>query len=146
MASGVAVQNEIVMAFQKLVKERKFRGAMFKINDKMTHVQLEKTYGPASGNAKAQWNEFIHDLPESDCRYAAYDFSYDHQGTQKNKVIFMLWTGEGSKVRSKMIYASSQEAVVRALEGVQRQLQCTDEDEISYDVIAKQLIAHTAGY
>jgi cofilin len=146
MASGVAVSSEIVSAFQKLVKQRKFRGATFTINNTMTEVQLEKTYAQATGDAKSAWDEFARDLPNSDCRFAAYDFAFEHQGAQKTKVIFVLWTGEGAKTRSKMIYASSQEAVVRALEGVQRQLQCTDENEISYEVIAKQLAVNTAGY
>jgi cofilin len=146
MASGVAVDPKVVSTFQGMVKERKFRGAIFKINDAMTEVSVDKTFPKATSDAKADWNEFKKALPDAECRYAAYDFIYQHQGATKTKVLFVLWSSEYAKVRSKMIYASSQEGVVNKLEGVQRQMQCTDVDELDYEVISKQLAAHTAGY
>jgi cofilin len=147
MSSGVAVDPKIVTAFQVLVKERKYRAAVFKINEDMTAVQLEKTFATEeNGGAKADWTAFTKTLPDNDCRYAAYDFKYEHQGALKTKIIFLLWSPEYSKVRSKMIYASSQEGVVQKLEGIQRQLQFTDRDDLVYESISKQLSAHTAGY
>lgn len=146
MSSGVAVDPKVVSTFQSLVKERMYRGATFKINDAMTEISVDKTFAPASSDAKSDWNDFKKAFPESECRYGCYDFSYMHQGATKTKVLFVLWSSETSKVRSKMIYAASQEGVVNKLEGVQRQIQCVDEDEIEYDVIAKQLSAGTASY
>lgn len=146
MASGVAVDPKCVSVFKEMVKDRKFRGAIFKINDTMTEVSVDKTYPIGTGDHKADWNDFKKSLPENECRYGAYDFTYMHQGAAKTKILFVLWSSEYSKVRSKMIYASSQEGVVNKLEGVQRQMQCTDADELEYDVISKQLCAHTAGY
>jgi cofilin len=147
MSSGVAVDPKIVTAFQGLVKERKFRAAVFKINDEMTAVQLDKTLPTEeTGQSKADWTAFTKGLPDNDCRYAAYDFKYEHQGALKTKIIFLLWSPEYSKVRSKMIYASSQEGVVQKLEGIQRQLQVTDRDDLEYESISKQLAAMTAGY
>lgn len=146
MASGVAVDPKVVSTFQSLVKERMYRGATFKINDAMTEVSVDKTFAPAGSDPKSDWNEFKKALPENDCRYGAYDFTYMHQGAQKTKILFVLWSSETSKVRSKMIYASSQEGVVNKLEGVQRQIQCVDEEELEYEVISKQLSAGTASY
>lgn len=146
MASGVMVDAKCVEAISSLVKSRTYRSAVFKITDDMTKVQLEKTYAPGAGSPKEDWDAFKKDLPESDCRYIVYDFAYEHQGATKQRVLFLLWSPEYSKVRSKMIYASSQEGVVTKLEGVQRQLQCTDAEEVQYEAIAKQLAAHTAGY
>lgn len=146
MASGVAVNDNVVSAFQDLVKQRKYRAVVFKINDSMTEVQLEKTYPPSRNDPKSDWTEFAAKFPQDECRYAAYDFSYEHQGSPKTRIIFLLYTPETSKVRQKMIYASTQEGVVKKLEGVQRQLQCTDPEEIEYESIAKLLSAHTAGY
>lgn len=112
----------------------------------MTEVQVDRTYGPGQGSPVSEWDQFRKTLPETDCRYIVYDFEFEHQGAKKTRLFFLLWSPEESKVRSKMIYASSQEGVVNKLEGVQRQLQCTDMDELHYDVIVKQLAAHTAGY
>lgn len=146
MASGVAVDPKVVSTFQSLVKERTYRGATFKINDTMTEVSVDKTFAPAGSDPKADWNEFKKAFPENDCRYGAYDFTYMHQGASKTKILFVLWSSETSKVRAKMIYASSQEGVVNKLEGVQRQIQCVDEEELEYEVISKQLSAGTASY
>lgn len=146
MASGVQVDSKCVDAIQALVKGRKFRGAIFRISDDMSLVELEKTYDPSDASPKADWDSFTKDLPEKDCRYIVYDFSYAHQGATKQRVLFVLWSPEYSKVKSKMIYASSQEGVVNKIEGIQRQLQCTDAEDLEYDVVAKQLSAHTAGY
>lgn len=146
MASGVAVDNQCIETFKSLVKDRKYRCTVFKINDDMTEVQVENTYPPVDGSPKDGWDQFKKTLPETDCRYVAYDFTYEHQGANKQRVLFVLWSPEGSKIKSKMIYAASQEGVVNKLEGIQRQLQCNDPDEIEYDVIVKQLAAHTASY
>lgn len=146
MASGVQVEAKCVEAIQGLLKSRTYRSAVFKINDDMTQVQLEKTYAPGTSSPKEDWDAFKKELPESDCRYVVYDFAYEHQGAPKQRVLFVLWSPEYSKVRSKMIYASSQEGVVSKFEGLQRQLQCTDADELEYETIVKQLAAHTAGY
>lgn len=146
MASGVAVDPKCIETFTNLVRNRAHRAAVFKINDDMTQVALENTFPPGTSDPKADWDAFKKTLPESDCRYVCYDFSFEHQGVTKTRVLFLLWSPEYSKVRSKMIYASSQEGVVNKLEGVQRQLQCMDSDDIEYDAIATQLAAHTAGY
>lgn len=146
MASGVAVNDKCISAVKGLVKERKYRGTVFKINDDMTEVQLDKTLSPGGKFPESDWKEVETYLPKEDCRYIVYDFTFEHQGTVKNRVLFILWSPEGSKVRSKMIYAASQEGFVNKLEGVQRQLQITDEDDLGYNDISKQLCAFTAGY
>lgn len=98
MASGVAVDPKVVSTFQGIVKERKYRAAVFKINDDMTEVNVDSTFEKGSGDPKSDWNAFKKSLPESDCRYATYDFSYEHQGTIKTKILFLLWSSEYSKV------------------------------------------------
>lgn len=146
MASGVAVDTACVDAVQGLVKQRKFRGVTLKITPDLTAVKLEKTYEAEEGKPKDAWNKFIKDLPEDDCRFGIYDFPYEHQGSTKTRVLFLLWSPEYSKVKSKMIYASSQEGVTTKVAGIQRQIQATDPEEISYEAISKQLVQHTAGY
>lgn len=148
MASGVAVNSKVMSTFKDLVKDRKHRCAVFKINDAMTEIAVEKTFDPSADGSDPikEWNSFKKTLPDSDCRYVAYDFLYEHQGAMKNRVLFALWSPPTAKIKSKMIYASSQEGVVNKLEGVQRQMQCMDDDDIKYESIAKLLKQHTAGY
>ena len=145
MASGVAVDNACIDAVQGLVKQRKYTGVTLRITPDLSAVKLENTFNQSS-SPKDDWTKFTKDLPDDDCRFAIYDFPYEHQGSMKTRVVFLLWSPEYSKVKSKMIYASSQEGVTSKVDGIQRQIQATDRDEISYDAISKQLVQHTAGY
>mmetsp|Transcript_12027 Transcript_12027/g.32400 ORF Transcript_12027/g.32400 Transcript_12027/m.32400 type:complete len:149 (-) Transcript_12027:386-832(-) len=148
MSSGVAVNPECIEAFNSL-KKRDCRGVILKINDGMTEIGVEKTL-PATTETKKSpkedWIAAMAELPENDCRFLIYDFEYEHQGLPKSKLIFMKWAPEASKIKSKMIYASSQEGCLTQMEGVGRQLQCTDEDEAMYETVTKTLAATQAGY
>mmetsp|Transcript_13610 Transcript_13610/g.29474 ORF Transcript_13610/g.29474 Transcript_13610/m.29474 type:complete len:148 (-) Transcript_13610:704-1147(-) len=147
MSSGVAVNPECIEAFNEL-KKREVRGIVLKINDEMTEIGVEKKLTASSDAAKAKemWGDAIKELPESDCRFVVYDFEYEHQGLPKSKLIFVKWAPEAAKIKAKMIYASSQEGCLTQMEGVGRQLQCTDEDEAMYETIVKTLAATQAGY
>lgn len=57
----------------------------------------------------------------------------------KSKICLILWSPEYSRVRSKMIYAASQEAVASKMADVQRQLQATELEELEYGVIKNQV-------
>lgn len=146
MASGVAVNKKCIDTLNSIIKGRKYRAVVLKINDDMTEVQVDNTHDPSDGSPLQEWDAFRKTLPGSDCRFVVYDFTFEHQGAMKNRLFFLLWSPEASKVRSKMIYASSQEGVVNKLDGIQRQLQCTDAEELAYPEIVKQLAAHTVGY
>lgn len=38
-----------------------------------------------------EYDEFIEDLPENDCRFAVYDFQYNKGEGDRNKVCFYFW-------------------------------------------------------
>ncbi|KAI1007612.1 hypothetical protein K3495_g616 [Podosphaera aphanis] len=70
-------------------------------------------------------------------RFAVYDFQYNLQsgdGT-RNKIVFLAWSPDDAKIQSKMIYASSKEALKRSLTGVATELQLNDVDDIEYQTI-----------
>jgi hypothetical protein len=57
-------------------------------------------------------------LPEAECRYGVYDFSYvGKEGVEKNKLFFVSWVPDVAKVKAKMLYASSKERFRRELDG-----------------------------
>lgn len=146
MASGVAVNTKCIDVFNKIVTQRQHRCAVFKVNKEMTEILLEKTFNPGTSDVVKEWEEVTKTLPKDDSRYITCDFTYEHQGAQKQRLLFILWSPETSPVRSKMVYAASQEGFSNQLKGVQRSLQCMDEEDMEYGVIAKQLAQHTAGY
>merc|ERR1719189_1717692 len=77
------------------------------------------------------WREsFIEKVKESgSCRYGAIDWN--------NKLLFVSWVPDTSKPKDKMVYASIKEAFIQSLVGIQAKIQCTDDSELSVDMIAE---------
>jgi cofilin len=89
-----------------------------------------------ASHAQATYAEFTKLLPEAECRYAVYDFSYvGKEGVEKNKLFFISWVPDVAKVKAKMLYASSKERFRRDLDGVQLEIQATDASEIEESVL-----------
>lgn len=145
MSSGVPVDNKVLSTFKEIMG-RKFRAAIFKINGDLTLIEVEDTAPIAAGAPKGNWEAMCKKLPETDCRYLAYDFEYEHQGAKKNRIIFVLWSPDSAPTKSKLVYAASREGIVSQLQGVQRAIEANDDDEIDYNAISKKLAQHTAGY
>ncbi|KAE8664027.1 Actin-depolymerizing factor 1 [Hibiscus syriacus] len=100
--------------------------------------------GPRRMQAKIlgiKGEEFTASLPADKCRYAIFDFDFTtDENCQKSKIFFIAWEPDTSRVRSKMVYASSKDRFKRELDGIQVELQATDPSEMSFDLLkAEQL-------
>ncbi|KAL0347287.1 UNVERIFIED_CONTAM: Actin-depolymerizing factor 1 [Sesamum calycinum] len=62
-------------------------------------------------------------------------FKIEEKQKQKSRIFFIAWSPDTSRVRSKMIYASSKDRFKRELDGIQVELQATDPTEMGLDVI-----------
>ncbi|KAL0461120.1 UNVERIFIED_CONTAM: Actin-depolymerizing factor [Sesamum latifolium] len=117
--------------FMELKKKKTHRYVIFKIDDKKNEVVVEKTGGPAEN-----YDDFAESLPEDDCRYAVYDFDFvTSENCQKSKIFFIAWSPAISRIRAKMLYATSKDSVKRALDGVHYEIQATDPTEMDLEVI-----------
>ncbi|KAJ6815254.1 actin-depolymerizing factor 7-like isoform X1 [Iris pallida] len=129
--SGMAVNDGCKLKFLELKAKRTHRFIIYKIDEKLKEVVVEKLGEPALG-----YEDFTASLPENECRYAIYDFDFvTEENCQKSKIFFIAWTPDTSRVRSKMLYASSKERFKRELDGIQVELQATDPTEMGIDVI-----------
>ncbi|KAF5733813.1 actin-depolymerizing factor 2-like [Tripterygium wilfordii] len=108
------------------------------IEEKQKQVVVEKLGEPTDS-----YEDFTSSLPADECRYAVYDFDYvTEENCQKSRIILIAWycllfhrSPDTSKVRNKMIYASSKDRFKRELDGIQVELQATDPTEMGLDVI-----------
>ena len=51
----------------------------------MDEIKVEET-------GDADYETFLGKLPESECRWAIYDFEFEKEdGSQRNKIIFLSW-------------------------------------------------------
>ncbi|KAF1867140.1 hypothetical protein Lal_00049568 [Lupinus albus] len=129
-ASGMAVHDDCKLRFLELKTKRAHRFIIFKIEEKQKQVIVEKLGEPAQS-----YEDFTASLPADECRYAVYDFEFLTEGNvPKSRIFFIAWSPDTSRVRSKMIYASSKDRFKRELDGIQIELQATDPTEMGLDV------------
>ncbi|CAN6314678.1 unnamed protein product, partial [Urochloa humidicola] len=129
--SGVAVNDECMLKFGELQSKRLHRFIIYKMDDKFKEIVVDQV-----GDRETSYEDFTNSLPENDCRYAIYDFDFvTAEDVQKSRIFYILWSPSTAKVKSKMLYASSNQKFKSGLNGIQVELQATDASEISLDEI-----------
>nr|XP_054953130.1 cofilin-1-like [Pan paniscus] len=69
-------------------------------------------------------------LPDKNCRYALYDTIYETKESKKEDLVFIFWATEWAPLTSKMIYASSKNAIKKKLTGIKQELQANCYEEV----------------
>ena len=125
-SSGVAVDDMCKNVFEEIKKSKKHRYVVFFIKDEKS-ISVE-----AVGDRDASYDDFLTDLMkggESECRYGLYDMEYEHQcqGTtevsKKQKLFLMAWCPDSARIKKKMLYSSSFDALKKSLVGVHKYVQ-----------------------
>ncbi|KAG6487864.1 actin-depolymerizing factor 1-like [Zingiber officinale] len=132
----MAVHDDCKLKFLELKAKRTFRFIIFNIDETNQQVTVEKL-----GQPDESYENFTSSLPANECRYAVFDFDFTtDENCQKSKIFFISWAPDTSRVRSKMLYASSKDRFKRELDGIQVELQATDPSEMSFDIIKSRAI------
>ncbi|KAI7889386.1 actin depolymerizing factor [Mucor mucedo] len=133
MSSGVAVNSECLDLYQELKLRKSYKYLIFKLSDNNQEIVVEKS------SETGDYDDFLSQLPDNEPRYAVYDFEYEKPGDGKrNKITFYSWIPDTAKVRQKMLYASSKEALRRKLVGIAIEVQGTDASEVCYEVVLEK--------
>ncbi|KAL6177237.1 hypothetical protein ACLB2K_048763 [Fragaria x ananassa] len=128
-ASGMAVHDDCKLRFLELKAKRSYRFILFKIEQQQ--IVVDKL-----GEPNDSYDDFTSSFPPDECRYAVYDFDFiTEENCQKSKIFFIAWSPDPSKVRMKMVYASSKDRFKRELDGISFELQATDPSEMSLDIV-----------
>ncbi|GAV55681.1 hypothetical protein ZYGR_0AY00730 [Zygosaccharomyces rouxii] len=138
--SGVSVADESLQAFNDLKLGKKYKFVLYGISEDKTTIVVKET------STSQSYDEFLGKLPENDCLYAIYDFEYEIGGNEgkRSKIVFFTWSPDTAPVRSKMVYASSKDALRRALTGVSSDIQGTDFSEVSFETVLER-VSKSAG-
>ena len=136
MSSGVAVNDACMSAFQELKMNKKLKFILFKLNDDLTEVVVDKT-------SNGTYEEFLGLLPKKGCRYAVFDLEFDFGEGPRSKIIFFTWSPDESKIKEKMLYASSKDSIRKKLVGVQTEIQATDFSEVAKEVVLDKVARQT---
>ena len=144
-SSGVAVDEECKNVYDKIKKSKSHRYVVFFIKDEKS-IAVEKV-----GDRDASYDSFLTDLMqggESECRYGLYDMEYEHQcqGTtevsHKQKLFLMAWCPDTARIKKKMLYSSSFDALKKSLVGVHKYVQVSIKRFSRYVVLVKLNITY----
>ncbi|PPQ79132.1 hypothetical protein CVT24_012564 [Panaeolus cyanescens] len=130
MASGVTVNEGCLSTFQELKLKKKYKFITFTLSPNATEIVVKDT------STEKDYDAFIESLPEDECRWAVYDVEFEKEdGGKRNKLAFISWVPETAKIKQKMIFASSRDALRRSLVGIQVEVQATEYAEVSYEIV-----------
>jgi cofilin len=137
MGSGIKVSDECIPAWNEIKIGHKYRYIIFDFAKDLLTVVVEK-----KAESSATYDNFLDDLPPRDVRYAVYDYDFKaDDGTDRNKLVFVVWSPDAAPVKRKMLIASTKQAVKSAFAGVSIELQATDDSEISEQAILTKVLS-----
>uniref|UniRef100_A0AAY5L8G3 ADF-H domain-containing protein n=1 Tax=Esox lucius TaxID=8010 RepID=A0AAY5L8G3_ESOLU len=129
-ASGVTVTDEVITVFNEMKvrkaqpnedeKKKRKKAVLFCLSEDKKHIILEEGQEILTGDM----------LPPNDCRYALYDATYETKETKKEDLVFIFWAPESAPLKSKMIYASSKDAIKKKFPGIKHEWQVNGLEDI----------------
>merc|ERR1712004_358583 len=127
MASGVTVKDECVEKYNSIKMKKTAKMMVFKIDDGLKFIEYEKEVPP-----EATWEECVKLLPDNEPRYGLLDMEYtSDDGRPQNKLCFVFWSPDDKvKVKQKMLYASSKDAIKKKFPGIMKELQANGPEDI----------------
>ena len=115
------------------VKKRK-KAVLFCLSEDKKNIILEEgkeiLVGDVGQTVDDPYTTFVKMLPDKDCRYALYDATYETKESKKEDLVFIFWAPENAPLKSKMIYASSKDAIKKKLTGIKHELQANCYEEV----------------
>lgn len=145
--SGVSLHPDCVTAFNELKLGKDSKYIIYKLSDDDKEIVVEEK------SSEPDWEVFRKTLVNAKTkdkrgnegigpRYAVYDFEYELGGGEgkRNKITFIAWSPDDAGVKSKMLYASSKDALKRALGGVAVEVQANDAEDIEYEAVKNHVI------
>ncbi len=146
MASGVAVSEDVIKAFQDLKiiskgtrkDKRECNFICLKIqNDTEIVVELRAR---KCDNYETLMEHFRQVQEDKECRYALVDIEVNTRlGIKTNKLGLIAWCSDDATVKQRMLYTASVAALKSKLNGRYQYIQTNDESELHIDAIKNKL-------
>jgi len=131
-ATGVSCADAVISQYNDLKLGRiKARFITYKIDGGSIVTETV-------GAENASFDDFVQAIPADDCRYAVYDMSFTtSDGRAASKLVMVAWSPDTSKIKSKMVYAGSKDALTRALVGISVKVTATDLSELTEQALVE---------
>ncbi|KAM8921233.1 cofilin-2 [Pelodytes ibericus] len=143
LASGVTVNDEVIRVFNEMkvrksssseeIKKRK-KAVLFCLSPDKKEIIVEEAkqilVGEIGETVEDPYRTFVNLLPLDDCRYGLYDATYETRESKKEDLVFIFWAPDNAPLKSKMIYASSKDAIKKKFTGIKHEWQVNGLDDI----------------
>mmetsp|Transcript_15486 Transcript_15486/g.25338 ORF Transcript_15486/g.25338 Transcript_15486/m.25338 type:complete len:141 (-) Transcript_15486:1281-1703(-) len=123
--SGIGCEEECVEAFNKFKLQNNSKGEkhkyiIFKIKDEK--IKIDK-----KGPADSTWDDFASELAGDEGAYGIFDYHFAlDDGRQLDKIVYVQYTPDKGNVRSRMLYAATNESFKGELgSGISHAIQAT---------------------
>lgn len=128
-STGISVNDELISTFNDFkLKRTEFKFLVMKIVG--DEVVLDKGVGK-----EVAYDDFAAAELTAEPAYIAIDFDYKTTDDRDaDKLILLSWIPDDAKIKMKMKYAGTKEAVKSALVGIALNINATDLSEASEDV------------
>ncbi|KAG8126266.1 putative Bromodomain adjacent to zinc finger domain protein [Naja naja] len=138
-----SVNDEVIKVFNDMkvrksstseeIKKRK-KAVLFCLSADKKQIIVEEAkqilVGDIGVTVEDPYIAFVKLLPLNDCRYALYDATYETKESKKEDLVFIFWAPENAPLKSKMIYASSKDAIKKKFTGIKHEWQVNGYEDI----------------
>ncbi|CAL8094069.1 unnamed protein product [Calicophoron daubneyi] len=127
MASGIKPTEECITIYDQIKMKHTHLYAIYKVDG--DHIKLDAVSGP-----NATYDQFLNEMKsraKQGC-YAVVDLPLDERNSALG---FVSWVSDDLPVKTKMLYASSKDALRKKLEGLKFRVDATDIDELSEEAL-----------
>eukprot|EP01064_Diplonema_japonicum_P030198 TRINITY_DN506_c0_g1_i1.p1 TRINITY_DN506_c0_g1~~TRINITY_DN506_c0_g1_i1.p1 ORF type:complete len:155 (+),score=62.51 TRINITY_DN506_c0_g1_i1:56-466(+) len=125
--TGVTCDNDCVQKYEALKTKSTCQGIEFAIEGDKIIAAKEFAKGTS-------WADFVKSMP-NEARYYVWDFSFEDEGVSKSKLLFITWNPDSGKIKTKMLYAGSKDALKKKIEGGLIEVQANDVDDLDLELI-----------
>eukprot|EP01062_Namystynia_karyoxenos_P049903 TRINITY_DN38473_c0_g1_i1.p1 TRINITY_DN38473_c0_g1~~TRINITY_DN38473_c0_g1_i1.p1 ORF type:complete len:138 (+),score=69.62 TRINITY_DN38473_c0_g1_i1:57-470(+) len=129
--TGVVPTDACVTEFEQLKTKSAYQGLEFAIEgDK---IDVTKKFDKGTSFA-----DFLAAIPKDDARYYIWDYCFEDDGVSKTKLFFITWNPDAGKVKTRMLYSGSKDALKKKIAGGLIELQANDIGDLDEkDILGK---------
>ncbi|KAJ1872362.1 cofilin [Coemansia sp. RSA 486] len=166
-SSGIPVNDLCKAKFVGLKRCHLYRYVIFKINDDNKEIIVDHRYRTKKASSDASeteavtegddrentsnmdfetqsqekiFTDFVARLPEDQCRYAVFDVEYAKGDVVSNKIVFISYSPDTAKIKPKMLYSASKDALTKVLDGIHESIQINDPDDLTLEHVQEKLL------
>ncbi|KAK1341821.1 LOW QUALITY PROTEIN: hypothetical protein QTO34_016571 [Cnephaeus nilssonii] len=115
--------------FNDMKVQKRKKAVLFCLSEDKKNIILEESK-EILVDSRRPLRHLRQDAARKECRYALYDATYETKESKKEDLVFIFWAPESAPLKSKMIYASSKDAIKKKLTGIKHELQANCYEEV----------------